>query len=112
MLVVQLAPRHSPPSQVGVAAGQVSGRSIHAPLALQTRRIREPAAPQLAAPHDEFTGSRRQPPLPSQPLVQVPAVHMPVGSAPRAGTLAQVPSCPGSAHDLQDPAQAVAQQRP
>jgi hypothetical protein len=37
-------------------------------------------------------------------------VHVPVGSAPPAGTAEQVPSLPGSAHELQVPWQAVEQQ--
>ena len=113
LLAVQLLPRQVPaPVQLGVLAGQLSVRSMQAPLALQTRRTRLPLSPQRAAPQDELTGSRRQPPLPSQPLVQAPSEQVPVGSAPRAGTLAQRPSWPGSAQDLHDPLQAVAQQRP
>jgi hypothetical protein len=112
LLALQLLPRQTPaPVQLGVAAGQLSGLSTQAPPALHTRSTRPPSA-QRALPHDELTGSRWQPPLPSQPLVQAPSEQVPVGSAPRAGTLAQRPSCPGSAHDLHDPLQAVAQQRP
>jgi hypothetical protein len=113
LLAVQLLPRQVPaPVQLGVLAGQLSLRSTQAPLALQTRRTRLPLSAQRAAPQDELTGSRRQPPFPSQPLVQAPSEQVPVGSAPRAGTLAQRPSWPGSAHDLHEPLQAVAQQRP
>jgi hypothetical protein len=113
LLLVQLLPRQMPVSaQFGAVAGQDSGRSTQAPEASQTRRMRVPGPPQRALPHEEFRGSRRQPPAPSQPLVQAPSLHRPAGSAPRAGTLAHVPSCPGSAQDLHDPVQAVAQHRP
>jgi hypothetical protein len=59
---------------------------------------------------------RRQAPLPSQvpsvPQVDGPwSLHWSNGSAP-AATDAQVPTVPVSAHDLQMPAQAVAQQTP
>jgi hypothetical protein len=92
LLALQLLPRQTPaPVQLGVAAGQLSGLSTQAPLALQTRSTLPPPS-QRALPHDELTGSRWQPPLPSQPFVQAPSEQVPVGSAPRAGTLAQRPS--------------------
>jgi hypothetical protein len=113
LLAVQLFPRQIPMSrQLGAPAGQASVRSTHSPLALQTRSTRLSPPPQRAAPHDEPTGSRWQPPLPSQPLVQAPAVHIPAGSAPPTGTLAHVPSWPGRAHERHDPLQAPAQHRP
>ena len=92
LLALQLLPRQMPaPVQLGVLAGQLSGLSTQAPLALHTRSTRPPS-PQRALPHDELTGSRRQPPLPSQPLLQAPSEQVPLGSAPRAGTLVQRPS--------------------
>jgi hypothetical protein len=39
-------------------------------------------------------------------------LHVPLGSAPPAGTTAQLPSLPDNAQDMQRPAQAVAQQTP
>jgi hypothetical protein len=92
LLALQLLPRQTPaPVQLGVLAGQASALSTQPPLALHTRNTRLPPS-QRALPQLEFTGSRRQPPLPSQPLVQAPSEQVPVGSAPRAGTLAQRPS--------------------
>jgi hypothetical protein len=106
-LATQLPPAHMKPAwQAAVLVSQ-------APLALQVRVTREPfaqvAAPQVTVPSPR---SRRHPPLPSQPFEQASSRHMPVGSAPPTPTLAQVPSWPGRAHDLQVPLQAPAQQRP
>ena len=58
-----------------------------------------------------------QPPAPSQkPVIPQPAapwaVHCPFGSMPPAAIGLQLPSVPTSAHDLQLPVQAVAQQTP
>ncbi len=80
LLLVQLLPRQMPASaQFGAVAGQDSGRSTQAPEASQTRRMRVPVPPQRALPHEEFRGSRRQPPAPSQPLVQAPSLRRPAG---------------------------------
>ena len=71
---------------------------------------------QLAAMHVVPAAYLRHAPLPlHEPSVpQLDAIwsgHWPIGSCP-AGTDAQVPAVPASAHDTQVPAHAVAQQTP
>jgi hypothetical protein len=83
-----------------------------APEALQVKLEIAPVPAQTAALQAAPGASRRQPPFPSQPLVQGPLVHIPLGSAPPAGTGAQVPWDPASAHDRHTPSHAVAQHRP
>jgi hypothetical protein len=73
-------------------------------------------AVQLSAPHIVPEGYFRQAPLPSQvpsppQLIAPSSVHCMSGSW-LAGTLVQVPALDDSAHDLQVPEQAVAQQTP
>jgi hypothetical protein len=92
-----------------VAAGQL-------PLPLQARAEVSVEPVQVAVPQETPLAYTRQPPAPSQkpslPQVEAPAsVHWLRGSAP-AGTLLQAPSEPATAHDLQVPVQAVAQQIP
>jgi hypothetical protein len=67
---------------------------------------------QAEAPQEVPARSRRHPPAPSQPFEQASSRQMPAGSAAPVGTFTQAPSCPGTAHDLQVPLQAPAQQRP
>jgi hypothetical protein len=86
--------------------------SSHAPLASHVAVISTPSSVQAAAPHVAPVASRWQPPAPLQPLPHRSSLHVPAGSAPPAGTIAQAPSDPGSAHDWHIPSQAVAQQRP
>jgi hypothetical protein len=63
-----------------------------------------------------FAYTRQRPaPLqvPSEPQLAAPwSLHDPCGSSPPAGTVAQVPCAPGSAHEKQLPAHAVVQQTP
>jgi hypothetical protein len=91
--------------------GQGSITIWQAPAAVQARRVRVVPL-QVAAPQEAPSRSRRQPPLPSQPLLQASFRQLPVGSAPPAGTGAQVPSEPSTLHAWQLPLQAVAQHRP
>jgi hypothetical protein len=74
-------------------------------------------AVQVAGAHTAPAVYLRQPPAPLQvpsfPQLATPwSRHAPVGSVPPAGTAAQVPGLPGSAHDWQLPVQAVPQQTP
>jgi hypothetical protein len=94
-----------PDGQAAVVAWQV-------PSAVQRLEVRLLPFAQFAAAHTVPTASRRQPPLPSQALLQASSRQVPLGSAPPAATLAQVPSWPGRAHDRQVPLQALAQHRP
>jgi hypothetical protein len=51
--------------------------------------------------------------LPLRPQLVAPSsAHLPAGSCDPVGTLVQVPSIPGSAHDWQAPSQALSQQTP
>jgi hypothetical protein len=81
------------------------------PWALQVA-VCSPSAAQLAGPQAAPAGSRWQPPLPSQPLLQASSLHAPLGSAPLGGTGVQVPAEPGKAHDWHTPSHFVMQQRP
>jgi hypothetical protein len=66
----------------------------------------------VAARHEVPVFSRKQPPLPSQPLLQASLRQLPLGSAPPEGTGVQVPSAPSRLQARQAPLQALAQQRP
>jgi hypothetical protein len=92
-------------------AGQGSGIAWQSPAAVQVWRVRvlplQVVSRQLAPAR-----SRRQPPMPSQPLLQASSRQVPVGSVPRAGTGTQVPCDPSTLQARQVPLQAVAQQRP
>jgi hypothetical protein len=93
-------------------APQATVRVSHTPLALQVwTRCSVPLA-HMGEPQVDPTGSRRQPPFPSQPSEQAPARQALAGSAPRAGTFTQLPSWPATAQDLQLAVQGPAQQRP
>ena len=100
-----------PSRQTGVSPVQASLRLSQAPAAVHTLATRV-VPEQLAAPQALPAGSRRHPPLPSHPFVHESSPHTPAGSAPPAGTLAQVPSCPGRLQALQVPMQSLLQQRP
>jgi hypothetical protein len=93
-----------PAPQATLAVSQV-------PVALQVWVTRALPA-QVAAPQVVPAGSRRQPPLPSQPLEQASSRQVPLGSAPPTFTFEQVPSRPGRAQDRQVRLQAVSQHRP
>jgi hypothetical protein len=83
-----------------------------APAASHVAVTSAPSSRQAAAPQVAPLASRWHRPAPSQPLPHRSSLHVPVGSTPPAGTMAQAPSDPGSAHDWHMPSQAVAQQRP
>jgi len=87
-------------------------RVSQTPAPLQIRVLMLMPGPQPGIPHIVPAASRRHAPAPSHPFEQASSGQAPPGSAVPGPTFAQVPSCPGNAHDLQLPAQAVAQQRP
>jgi hypothetical protein len=83
-----------------------------APAAVQVLATRRLSAVQSPAPQTVPDFSRTQAPLPSQPFEQASSRQAPEGSAPPRGTFEQVPSFPGTAHDVQVPLQGPSQQRP
>jgi hypothetical protein len=89
----------------------------HEPLPSQVKGAVALPPVQVAALQTVPTAYLRQPPEPLQvPSLPQPAepwsLHVPVGSAPPAGTATQTPADPGRAQDMQVPAQAVEQQTP
>jgi hypothetical protein len=73
-------------------AGQAAVTIAQVPSALQDRSVRLPPGVQAAGPQEVPSRSRRQCPLPSQPLLQASLRQEPIGSAPPAGTGWQLPS--------------------
>jgi hypothetical protein len=81
------------------------------PAAVQVNVVRVVPL-QVAARQEVPAASRRQAPMPLQPLLQASSRQAPVGSVPPTGTGLQVPSLPSTLQAMQVPAQAEAQQRP
>jgi len=94
-----------PAPQVAVMVWQV-------PVALQVIVVRALLAPHTEAPQALPLASRAQAPLPLQLLEHASSWQAPVGSAPPAATLAQMPSRPRTAQDLHVAVQGPAQHRP
>jgi hypothetical protein len=80
-----------PGVQMGVAPPQISVPGWQVPSAPHWCVVRVASAQLAAGPQGVPAGSCRQAPAPLQPLVQSATPHAPPGSAPPAGTGAQVP---------------------
>jgi hypothetical protein len=102
---------HRPPAQVS-PSGQGRALSSHTPWAVQTWTVKFMAAVHLAAPQTVPSRSRRQLPLPSQPLLQASSRQPPPGSEPPFGTGWQLPKLPSRLQAIHVLLQGWAQQRP
>jgi hypothetical protein len=94
-------------------SGQGDVSVAQTPSAVQERVVTAlPAAAHAVAPQVVPARSRRQPPAPSQPLLQASLRQAPPGSAPPVGTGAQLPTCPSKLHAMQARSHLAEQQRP